>query len=88
MEKLEKGPKEVFTPDIQKVTDQKIFLVCPNSSSSLTNFNTQLVIIQNAGLDVLVLVPKAFPSHVDEPLVSAERVVQIMCLIWKIKKIY
>jgi hypothetical protein len=58
MEKLEKGPKEIFTPDIQKVSDQKTFLVYPYSSSSLTNFSSQLVIIQNAGLEIFVLVQK------------------------------
>jgi hypothetical protein len=28
MEKVEKGPKEIFTPDIQKVRDRKPVLSC------------------------------------------------------------
>jgi hypothetical protein len=85
MEKLEKGPKEIFTPDIQKVTDEKIFLVCPYSSSCLTNFSTQLVTIQNSGFEVFILVQKLFfhmlMNHFDKCLVLVECVVQIMCLI-------
>jgi hypothetical protein len=63
MEKVEKGPKEIFTPDIQKVTAQKISLACAYSSS--TDVSTLLVIIQNAELELFVLIQKGFPSHIE-----------------------